>query len=137
MRQTDYVILGLLSEAPMTGYQIKQVIDIRFRFFWSESYGQIYPALKSLCEAGLTEEFEAARQGARGSVAYRLTEAGLAALKSWLAQPVEKESIRLELLVKMYFSHLADGDVMLGHIKKFQAAHEGDLRLLEAFDREL
>ena len=47
MRQTDYVILGLLAERPLSGYQIKKIIDIRFQFFWSESFGQIFPALKS------------------------------------------------------------------------------------------
>jgi DNA-binding PadR family transcriptional regulator len=48
MKQTDYVILGLLSEAPMTGYTIKRLIDIRFKFFWNESYGQLYPELRAL-----------------------------------------------------------------------------------------
>ncbi len=44
MRQTDYVILGLLAEQPLSGYQIKKIVDIRFGFFWSESFGQIFPA---------------------------------------------------------------------------------------------
>lgn len=55
MRQTEYVILGLLSESPLTGYQIKRIIDVRFHFFWNESYGQLYPALKSLNATGLIE----------------------------------------------------------------------------------
>ena len=56
MRQTDYVILGLLAEQPLSGYQIKKIIDIRFSFFWSESFGQIFPALKSLASEGFVEE---------------------------------------------------------------------------------
>jgi DNA-binding PadR family transcriptional regulator len=138
MRQTDYVILGLLSEAPLTGYQIKRIIDIRFRFFWNESYGQLYPSLKSLCAGGYIKEFETAEESApRAQKSYRLTPAGVEALERWLALPVEKESVRLEILLKMYFSHLAAPDVMLGHLKRFREAHEEDLRVLDAFAGEL
>ena len=28
MRQTDYVILGLLAEQPLSGYMIKKIVDI-------------------------------------------------------------------------------------------------------------
>ena len=62
LRQTDYVILGLLGERPMSGYEIKKVVDIRFRFFWNESFGQIFPSLKRLLEEGLIAEAEAARR---------------------------------------------------------------------------
>ena len=42
-RKTRYVILGLLLEGSLSGYDIKKIIDTRFSFFWSESYGQLYP----------------------------------------------------------------------------------------------
>ena len=137
MRQTDYVILGLLSEGPMTGYHIKQIVDIRFKFFWNESYGQLYPALKSLCGGGYIEESETDEAQARAQKTYRLTGDGMTALVLWLGQPVEKESVRLEILLKMYFSHLAPADVMLGHVLQFQQTHERDLQVLDMFDKEL
>ena len=136
MRQTDYVILGLLSEEPMTGYQIKQIIDIRFKYFWNESFGQLYPSIKSLRNKGFIEEDEAGDTG-RARKTYRLMKAGLNELKRWLEQPVEKESVRLEVLLKMYFSHLVDADVMLGHVLKFEAAHAQDLKMLDLFEKEL
>ncbi len=137
MKQTDYVILGLLSEAPLSGYQIKRLIDIRFRFFWSESYGQLYPALRSLCEAGYIGKTPETRVTPRPQTVYRLLRPGEDALRLWLRKPVEKESVRLEILLKLYFSHLTDSGVMLDHILKFQEAHERDLRTLVEFDREL
>lgn len=137
MRQTDYVILGLLSEAPMTGYQIKQIIDIRFSFFWNESYGQLYPALKALCAAGYIKEYGSAEASPRAQKAYKLTPPGAEALQSWLEKPVEKESMRLEILLKMYFSHLVDPEVMLGHIRRFQEDHARDLGVLDRFAEEL
>jgi DNA-binding PadR family transcriptional regulator len=137
MKQTDYVILGLLSEAPMTGYQIKRIIDIRFRFFWNESYGQLYPALKALCKAGYIEEDTAIEVKPRAQKTYRLAPPGMKALRDWLTKPVEKESVRLEILLKLYFSHLTDYGVMLDHIRTFQRAHEQDLSMLDAFAKEL
>lgn len=137
MRQTDCVILGLLSEAPLTGYQIKKLIDVRFRFFWSESYGQIFPALKSLCASRLIEEIQTGEGKKRSQRVYRITEEGLIFLHQWLCQPVERESIRLEVLLKMYFSHLVDASVMLEHIQTFEKAHEQDLMILNLFEREL
>ena len=138
LRQTDYLILGLLSEEPLTGYQIKRLVDVRFRFFWNESYGQLYPTLKALSACGYISATEQEGEPSpRAQKTYRLTPRGLEALRGWLAQPVEKESVRLELLLKMYFSNLTDPGVMLEHVRKFQSAHEKDLEILDAFDREL
>jgi DNA-binding PadR family transcriptional regulator len=138
MRQTEYVILGLLSESPLTGYQMKQLIDVRFRFFWNESYGQLYPTLKDLKERGLIREVDGDDMpSARSQKAYSILEPGINALKTWLKQPVEKETVRLEILLKMYFSNLTDSETMAEHIRQFQAAHERDLMMLNMFQKEL
>lgn len=140
MKQTEYVVLGLLSENPLTGYQIKQLIDIRFRFFWSESYGQLYPTLKDLMERGLIEELAHGPDdsvGGRGQRTYRILDAGMKSLENWLTKPVSKETVRLEILLKMYFSNLTKPEVMASHIKEFQAAHERDLWMLNMFQAEL
>ena len=50
---TGKVILGMLAARPRSGYEIKQLVDSSARFFWAASYGQIYPELKRLEEAGL------------------------------------------------------------------------------------
>lgn len=56
MKKTRFVILGLLNEEPLSGYDIKKIIDIRMSFFWQESYGQIYPELAKLRKEGLIEQ---------------------------------------------------------------------------------
>ena len=73
MRQTDYVILGLLAERPLSGYQIKKIVDIRFGFFWSESFGQIFPALKSLAVQGFAAECPQQTAGGRAAKAFAIT----------------------------------------------------------------
>jgi PadR family transcriptional regulator, regulatory protein AphA len=137
MRQTDYVILGLLSEAPLTGYQIKKLVDIRFRFFWSESYGQIYPGLQSLQKRGLIQETDTAAETNRSQKTYQITGDGMSALKNWLIQPVERETVRFEILVKMYFSDLVPADAMISHLRTFQQSHETDLYMIQAMGKDL
>ena len=135
MRQTDYVILGLLAERPLSGYQIKKIIDIRFQFFWSESFGQIFPALKSLAAQGYCEELP--QEGTRSSRVYQITPSGREALVHWLSQPVEKESLRLEILLKTYFSGYAAPEAMLAHLSAFEENHGKQLHILNLFQAEL
>jgi len=135
MRQTDYVILGLLAERPLSGYQIKKIIDIRFQFFWSESFGQIFPALKSLAAQGYCEELP--QEGTRSSRVYQITTSGREALVHWLSQPVEKESLRLEILLKTYFSGYAAPEAMLMHLSAFEESHSKQLHILGLFQAEL
>ena len=137
LRQTDYVILGLLAEQPLSGYQIKKLVDIRFKFFWSESFGQIFPALKSLSAAGLVAECETEHTDGRAAKKYQITPAGKDALIAWLSQPVEKESLRLEILLKTYFSNYAAPGVMLDHRAALEQSHAQQLQILGLFQKEL
>ena len=137
MRQTDYVVLGLLSESPMTGYQIKKIIDVRFSFFWNESYGQLYPSLKSLKERGLIDEVTEVSARNRSRKSFTITPSGMEELKNWLRQPVEHETVRLGILLKMYFSNLAEDDVIINHLLQFKAEHENNLSTLQQFQTEL
>ncbi|MCZ6833476.1 MAG: PadR family transcriptional regulator, partial [Acidobacteria bacterium] len=52
-RRTSFPILGLLAVRPMSGYDLKQAIQATFGHFWTESFGQIYPELGRLAQAGL------------------------------------------------------------------------------------
>ena len=111
LSNTAYVILGLLDVEPRTGYEIKQVVDNSTRFFWAASYGQIYPELRRLREAGLVEA-ERDDAGGRKRTVHRLTDAGREALRAWLAEPAAPTEYRDEKLLKLFFSGSA-GDESL------------------------
>jgi DNA-binding PadR family transcriptional regulator len=100
---TAYVILGMVSREPRSGYEIKTVVDNSTRFFWAASYGQIYPELKRLSEAGLVEGSDAS-QGDRKRTVYAITADGEAELKDWLRRPPETAEMREEGLLKLFFS---------------------------------
>jgi PadR family transcriptional regulator AphA len=100
---TAYVILGMVSREPRSGYEIKAAVDESTRFFWAASYGQIYPELKRLSEAGLVEGIDSPR-GERKRTVYAITADGEAELKAWLRKPPETSEMREEGLLKLFFA---------------------------------
>lgn len=100
---TAYVILGFTRFVPRSGYEIKTKVEDTTRFFWTTSYGQIYPELHRLSEAGLIEGTDSS-QGGRKSTAYSTTPAGEQALEEWLRRPPEVLEMRDEGLLKLFFA---------------------------------
>src|SRR2546427_3467603 len=104
LSNTSYVILGLLFQKPGSGYDVKQIADHSTRHFWAISFGQIYPELKRLTEAGLVE-VEESPTGSRQRNLYRITDAGREALAFWVADATRSpREGRDEMLLKLFFS---------------------------------
>jgi PadR family transcriptional regulator AphA len=103
LNATGKVILGMLAARPRSGYEIKQLVDSSARFFWAASYGQIYPELRRLEEAGLIAGADSS-QGARQRTVYRLTAAGRRAARAWIARPPEVFETRDEGLLELFFA---------------------------------
>jgi DNA-binding PadR family transcriptional regulator len=99
---TTYVVLGMLNMAPRSGYEIKHFADSSTRFFWAAGYGQIYPELKRLEDAGLIAGTEAGT-GERRRRVYAIRPAGRALLLEWLATPPAVWELRDESLLKLFF----------------------------------
>lgn len=101
---TSYVILGMLRKGPKSGYEIKAKADISTRFFWAISYGQIYPELKRLEEAGLIEGADDPGSGRQRRV-FSITAAGEQALYEWLTRSGELHSeLRHEGVLRLFFA---------------------------------
>jgi len=121
---TSYVILGLLALGAQSGYDIKQLADMSTRHFWATSYGQIYPELRRLSQAGLIKAEDASR-GTRQRTLYHLSAEGRKALHAWVAdgtvQPVE---IRDEMLLKLFFADAMSGKETVTHLGAMRRRHE-------------
>lgn len=100
---TAYVILGMVSREQRSGYEIKALVDDTTRFFWAASYGQIYPELKRLSEAGLIDGRDEPR-GERRRTVYAITADGEDELRDWLRRPPETFEMREEGLLKLFFA---------------------------------
>ncbi len=103
MNATAYVILGFVRNEPRSGYEIKALVDNSTRFFWAASYGQIYPELKRLSEAGLIVGSDTPTGGRKRTV-YEITADGEEELRSWLRQRPQTFEMRDEGLLKLFFA---------------------------------
>lgn len=135
---TAYVILGMVSREARSGYEIKALVDKTTRFFWAASYGQIYPELRRLSEAGLVEGVDAPR-GERKRTVYAITADGEEELKAWLRQPPQTFEMREEGLLKLFFAGVLDPEeaaVTLREMGEHRRGVAAQLRALEPKARE-
>jgi PadR family transcriptional regulator, regulatory protein AphA len=121
---TARVLLAMIRNGRRTGYEIKQLVDVSTRFFWAASYGQIYPELKRLEQAGLVKG-EDEPSGGRQRRAYSLTAAGDEALDAWLRSEDEPlYELRDEALLKLFFSNELTDPERLRIVRQMRARHQ-------------
>jgi len=136
-RSTPYAILGMLSLAPMSGYDIRKEAATSIGYFWSESYGQIYPALRELKAEGWIRRRPGRSGGSRDRQVYELTDRGRKELAAWRAEPPRDAPARNELLLKLFFG----GRDAVGHetewIDKLLADQREVLRELERIQEQV
>jgi DNA-binding PadR family transcriptional regulator len=132
--KTAYVILGMLALGRRTGYEIKSLVDVSTRFFWAASYGQIYPELERLEQAGLvTGKREEGHPRRRKT--YELTPAGEKALRDWLTSdaPLHLE-LRHEGLLKFFFADGLSPEEEVQQLRLMRAEHERHLAQMRAIE---
>src|SRR5579884_717299 len=127
------VVLGLLAHAPLSGYDIKTVVDRSTRFFWAASYGQIYPELRRLEAEGLIAG-EDSPNGARGRRVYELTDAGRQALEDWLHGMTTTIEYRDESLLRLFFADALPRQEAIGLLEARKRGHEEYLDVLRTIE---
>lgn len=139
MKKTRYVLLGLLQEEDLSGYEMKKIIDTRMSLFWQESFGQIYPELSKMTEEGL---IMISNTGLEGNIKHekircKITSSGKKELKKWMEEENEKDTVRSEFLLKMFLSTPKNMEEMWKHVIKFKEKSEQKLELLNLYESQL
>lgn len=98
--QTDLAVLAVLSVEPLTGYAVREAVTTHLGAFWSESFGQIYPALARLRDDGLVTTDPGDRGG---SSIHRLTPAGRARLVELMREEPVSTPPRNGVLLRLFF----------------------------------
>jgi PadR family transcriptional regulator, regulatory protein AphA len=122
-----WAILGLIALEPSSGYDIKRIVDRSIRHFWAASYGQIYPELKRLEEAGWISGDNVPR-GGRARRIYRITSSGSQALRGWMHGRETRVEMRDESLLRLFFADTQPHEQGLGLLA---ARREGYRQMLE------
>jgi DNA-binding PadR family transcriptional regulator len=93
-------ILGLLSDEPLHGYQVKQSFEDLLGGTWEVNIGQVYQTLQRLERDGLVQA--TGDRGDRGRQAYGVTTAGREAFAEWLGDPERQPQVlREEVYIKL------------------------------------
>lgn len=102
----ELAVLGLLKERPMHGYELRKQLVQRLGFFWTVSFGSLYPTLRKMEKRGAVEKLRSAETGHRRKQVYRITEAGerefLELLEEGTSSAWEEEKFPLRLTFFRY-----------------------------------
>ncbi|WP_454041214.1 PadR family transcriptional regulator [Cellulosimicrobium sp. Marseille-Q8652] len=127
-----YLVLGLLTVAPMTGYDLKRAFDSSVNHFWAADRSQLYRTLAGLVDAGLAEVEVVPQESYPDRKVHRITPAGRAALRDWLASPLEAEDSRDPFLGRLFFADQLDDDGVAALLSGRRAQAEAQLAALTA-----
>jgi DNA-binding PadR family transcriptional regulator len=110
---------GLLAEGPASGYDLPRRFQEALGGVWPAQHPQIYAELGRLADAGL---IEVESVGPRGRKACRVTDAGLAEVRGWLARTEVDHTFRVETLMRAFFFWLLmEPQELAAHLDREQA----------------
>lgn len=137
INRTRYAILGMLVPSPRSGYDLKRDFEERIGHFWTESLGQIYPALHRLHDERLVSVKVERREGRPERKVYRITKRGEQAFRAWLTEPAAQTAVRNELLLKIFFGPEMSPPEVLEHIAQFEANQRELTALYRLFEEQI
>jgi DNA-binding PadR family transcriptional regulator len=124
LKPPSYLMLGMLRLGARSGYAIKKTADLSTKYFWPTSLAQVYPELARLEHAGLVSRSDDPH-GARTRSAYKLTDAGEAALLAWLRSPRQAPvQVRDEGLLRLFFADALPPEDQLELIRRVRESDQ-------------
>jgi DNA-binding PadR family transcriptional regulator len=102
LAEGDFAVLGFVLLKPMTGYELKAMMDATVGAFNRASYGGIYPSLKKLARAKLVSVSQSVG-GGKIRKTYKPLPAGKRVFLAWLQEPPEITRGPGPLLTRMFF----------------------------------
>ncbi len=95
-----HAVLGLLAEAPASGYDLMKLFNASLANVWPATQSQVYGELTKLTAAGMAE---VAAEGPRGRKEYAITDAGLDELRRWIIEVEPSGPPRSDGLLRVFF----------------------------------
>jgi len=126
-----YALLGLISERPRYGYEIKKEFEGSIGLFWNAHLSQIYPELAKLENEGLISKELVIQEERPNKSLYTITDKGTKELKNWLAEPIKPRQIKDESLLKIFFSRLIPKEKLVANIEGYKGHCQERLQVLE------
>ncbi|MFD5099540.1 PadR family transcriptional regulator [Streptomyces albidochromogenes] len=119
----EHAILVSLLEKPGSGYELARRFERSIGYFWNATHQQIYRVLKRMESDGWIDVREVPQQARPDKKEYSVAAAGRAALHGWLNEPIEPESVRHDLAVKIRGAAFDDPAALIGEVDRHRQAH--------------
>lgn len=110
-----HAVLGLLADAPASGYDLLKVFEISLANVWAATQSQLYGELGKLADAGLVT---VAAEGPRGRKEYAITDAGRAELRHWLIEVEPTRVRRSDMLLRVFFLGTLEPDEAVAFLRR-------------------
>jgi len=133
-RKTWFAILGLLSWKPMSGYDIKKLVEMSLSHFWSESYGSLFPTLNALVSDGLATKRLDPSSGARRRQVYTVTPRGKRAYQEWMHEPADPVQMRNELQLKFFLTSRGSIDDSIRLLQEYRTQQKERYAEFKSFE---
>lgn len=133
-----YILLGLLNNQPMTGYDLNQMFKDEIGEFWQAKHSQIYPELAKMeADSLISHKVEISGTKLEKKL-YSITEEGLSMLKSWVLSPSEDLPVnRDEFVLKLFFINDINDPELVEIFKEQLKLHTKKLLHLEQRKEEI
>ncbi|MGW7437090.1 PadR family transcriptional regulator [Streptomyces sp. NPDC054849] len=123
----DHAILVSLLEKPGSGYELARRFERSIGYFWTATHQQIYRVLKRMEADGMLAVRDVPQQGRPDKKEYSVAGPGRAALARWLHEPIEPESLRHDLAVKIRGAAFDDPAALVCEVERHHQAHSDRL----------
>ncbi|MBL1082351.1 PadR family transcriptional regulator [Streptomyces actinomycinicus] len=123
----EHAILVSLLEKPGSGYELARRFERSIGYFWTATHQQIYRVLKRMEVDGWVDVRDIPQQGRPDKKEYSVADLGRAALSSWLHDPIEPESVRHDLAVKIRGAAFDDPTALIREVERHRQAHQDRL----------
>jgi len=123
----EHAILVSLLEKPGSGYELARRFERSIGYFWTATHQQIYRVLKRMENDGWVHVRDVPQQGRPDKKEYSVADLGRAALSSWLEDPIEPESVRHDLAVKIRGAAFDDPAALILEVERHRQAHRDRL----------
>ncbi|WP_055603814.1 PadR family transcriptional regulator [Streptomyces aureus] len=119
----EHAILVSLLEKPGSGYELARRFERSIGYFWTASHQQIYRVLKRMESDGWVDVRDVPQHGRPDKKEYTVADLGQAVLSSWIHEPIEPESIRHDLAVKIRGAAFDDPAALIHEVERHRRAH--------------
>jgi DNA-binding PadR family transcriptional regulator len=119
----EHAILVSLLEKPGSGYELSRRFERSIGYFWTATHQQIYRVLKRMEGDGWVEVREVPQEGRPDKKEYSVAAPGRTALSKWLHEPIEPESVRHDLAVKIRGSAFDDPAALIREVRRYRQVH--------------